>query len=133
MSAEDPPSSPQNEEDVARAHQWADEAQHLDPSNKGKGKSREAEQREYAPVTDEDAETRRREEDLAGAHQWSDDEAEHLDPSNKGKGKAREAYPDEEDASSSSEQQEYPPVTDDEAETRRIEEVFRFSFFLGFS
>ncbi|KAJ7783045.1 hypothetical protein B0H16DRAFT_476401 [Mycena metata] len=126
MPAAVPPSSPQNEEDVARAHQWSDdEAQHLDPSNKGKGKSREAEQPEYAPVTDEDADTRRREEDLAGAHQWSDDEAEHLDPSNKGKGKARKAYPDEEDASSSSEQQEYPPVTDDEAETRRIEENLR--------
>ncbi|KAJ7188358.1 hypothetical protein C8R46DRAFT_1171476 [Mycena filopes] len=67
------------------------------------------------------------EEDLTGAHQWSDDEAEHLDPSNKRMGKAREVYPDQDDASSSSssEQQEYPPVTDEEAETRRIEENLR--------
>ncbi|KAJ6475281.1 hypothetical protein C8R47DRAFT_986410 [Mycena vitilis] len=61
-----------------------------------------------------------REEDLAGAHQWSDDEAEHLDPSNntkdKGKGKARDVDLDEED------DPEYPPVTDEDAETRRIEE-----------
>lgn len=63
------------------------------------------------------------EEDLAGAHGWSDDEAEHLDPSNKAKGKAREVYPDEDD-----EDQEYPPFTDEEAETRRIEEVTRSLF-----
>ncbi|KAJ7462196.1 hypothetical protein B0H11DRAFT_2054569 [Mycena galericulata] len=60
------------------------------------------------------------EQDLAAAQEWSDDdEAEHLDPSNKGKGKARQLprspEPDEDD-------QEYPPVNDDEAETRRIEE-----------
>ncbi|KAJ7668090.1 hypothetical protein B0H17DRAFT_1248825 [Mycena rosella] len=51
-----------------------------------------------------------------GSHQWSDGEAEHLDPSSKGKGKARQLYPDEEDPDDT---QEYPPVNDDEAETRR--------------
>ncbi|KAJ7084300.1 hypothetical protein B0H15DRAFT_848565 [Mycena belliarum] len=57
------------------------------------------------------------EEDLSGAHRWShdDDEAEYLDPSNKGK--AREVYPDDED-----EDPAYPPVTDEEAETRRVQE-----------
>ncbi|KAJ6593815.1 hypothetical protein B0H19DRAFT_1092107 [Mycena capillaripes] len=56
------------------------------------------------------------EEDLAGARRWDDDdEAEHLDPSSKSKGKAREVYPDKDDP-------EYPPVTDEDAETRRIEE-----------
>ncbi|KAJ7132838.1 hypothetical protein C8R43DRAFT_1023623 [Mycena crocata] len=58
------------------------------------------------------------EEDLAGAHRWSDDEQEHLDPYNNAKGKAREAEPDEDE----SDTQEYPPVNEDEAETRRIEE-----------
>ncbi|KAJ7703289.1 hypothetical protein B0H17DRAFT_1167049 [Mycena rosella] len=62
------------------------------------------------------------EEDLAAAHQWSDGEAEHLDPSSKGKGKARELYPDEEDPDDT---QEYPPVNDDEAETRRVEETLK--------
>ncbi|KAJ6586835.1 hypothetical protein DFH09DRAFT_977051 [Mycena vulgaris] len=58
------------------------------------------------------------EEDLSGAHQWSDDEAEHLDPSNKAKGKARQLYPEQDDP----DLQEYPPVNDDEAETRLVEE-----------
>lgn len=64
------------------------------------------------------------EEDLAGAHRWDDDEAEHLDPSSKAKGKAREVYDDEDDP-------EYPPVTDEEAETRRIEEVYCLSPLIG--
>ncbi|KAJ7733756.1 hypothetical protein DFH07DRAFT_132477 [Mycena maculata] len=60
------------------------------------------------------------EEDLAGAHQWSDDdEAEHLDPSNKAKGKSRQLSPNPEE---DDDPQEYPPVNDDEAETRRIQE-----------
>jgi hypothetical protein len=57
------------------------------------------------------------EEDLSGAHQWSDDENKLLDPSSKAKGKARQLYDDAADS------QDYPPVNDDEAETRRIEEV----------
>ncbi|KAJ7209496.1 hypothetical protein GGX14DRAFT_630392, partial [Mycena pura] len=61
------------------------------------------------------------EEDLSGAHRWSDDEAEHLDPYSKGKGKGRQLHLDEEDADT----QEYPPVAEDEAETRRIEENLR--------
>ncbi|KAJ7072411.1 hypothetical protein C8F01DRAFT_1243452 [Mycena amicta] len=62
------------------------------------------------------------EQDLAGAHRWSDDEAEaeHLHPSSKGK--ARQTYPDDEDRP---ELQEYPPTTDDDADTRRIEENLR--------
>ncbi|KAJ7287631.1 hypothetical protein C8J57DRAFT_1446320 [Mycena rebaudengoi] len=56
------------------------------------------------------------EEDLSGAHQWSDDENKLLDPSSKAKGKARQLYDDAADS------QDYPPVNDDEAETRRIEE-----------
>lgn len=58
------------------------------------------------------------EEDLSGAHRWSDDEAEHLDPYSKGKGKARPLHRGED-----TDTQEYPPVAEDEAETRRIEEV----------
>ncbi|KAF7315362.1 hypothetical protein MIND_00050800 [Mycena indigotica] len=58
------------------------------------------------------------EQDLSGAHRWSDEEAEvqHLDPSSKGK--ARETY-------SNDQPQEYPPTTDDETETRQIEENLR--------
>ncbi|KAF8210142.1 hypothetical protein K438DRAFT_2011601 [Mycena galopus ATCC 62051] len=90
------------------------------------------------------------EQDLAGAHRWNDDddEEEHLDPSNKkakakGKAKANEAYLEEDDVSVNATyngstvnrynldgdedeqedgEQEYPPVAEDEAETRRIEE-----------
>jgi hypothetical protein len=85
------------------------------------------------------------EEDLARAHRWHDDEEERLDPSNNkaGKGKAREVYPEEDDVSAHSTgstinrypdeeegEEEYPPVTEDEAETRRIEEVLTITAFL---
>lgn len=85
------------------------------------------------------------EEDLAGAHRWHDDEEEHLDPSNNkaGKGKAREVYPEDGVSASTYNgstvnrypdeeegEEEYPPVTEDEAETRRIEEVLIITAFL---
>ncbi|KAF7298263.1 hypothetical protein HMN09_01048500 [Mycena chlorophos] len=57
------------------------------------------------------------EEDVSGARRWSEEEAAeaaHLQPSSKGKGRA--TYPDVES---------YPPTTDEEAETRRIEENLR--------
>ncbi|KAF7321354.1 hypothetical protein MKEN_00655600 [Mycena kentingensis (nom. inval.)] len=60
------------------------------------------------------------EHDLSAAHRWSDDEQEHLDPQRKGK--AREHYPQHPDDPSP---QQYPPTSEEEAETRRIEENLR--------
>ncbi|KAF7361975.1 hypothetical protein MVEN_00542500 [Mycena venus] len=109
------PSSPQDEEDLTGAHRWDDdEEQHLDPKGKAKRTSRSA--------------------------NTPEDEAELRQVTRKGK--AREMYPEEDDVSVNAtyngstinrypnedagadddDEREYPPVTEDEAETRRIAE-----------
>ncbi|KAK7057271.1 hypothetical protein R3P38DRAFT_2840322 [Favolaschia claudopus] len=108
------PPSPQDEQDLSGAHRWDDdEEQHLDPS----GKSTKQDSLEHAPLADGDAEPRQ----------------------TKRKGKAREVYPEEDDVSANAtlngstldrypeddeddEEPEYPPVAEDETETRRIQE-----------
>ncbi|KAJ7262265.1 hypothetical protein B0H12DRAFT_1105039 [Mycena haematopus] len=100
------PASPQDEEDVSRAHRWHDdEEEHLDPSRalydpdssvaeprqaKGKGKASEA----YSE-----------EDDVSVNATYN--------------GSTMNRYPDEDEQE---DEQEYPPVAEDEAETRRIEE-----------
>ncbi|KAJ6609820.1 hypothetical protein B0H10DRAFT_2062613 [Mycena sp. CBHHK59/15] len=71
------PPSPSTEQDLSGAHRWSDdEADHLDPSSKTKGKARqlynadeevddeESDLQEYPPANDDEAETRRVEENL---------------------------------------------------------------------
>ncbi|KAF7376069.1 hypothetical protein MSAN_00021700 [Mycena sanguinolenta] len=109
------PPSPQDEEDLAGAHRWHDdEEEHLDPSNKkakGKAKSRAL----YDPVSVSEP---RQAKGKAKANEYP--EEDDVSASATYNGSTINHYPDEDDDDEDG--QEYPPVAEDEAETRRIEE-----------